>query len=176
MLPAPVIAIAVVPLVLWRVYSRVRRLTTRQRSKVWRHRTTLGFFPLLLLVLGYLAVKTNPVALAGMAAGLVAGALLGRAAIARTQFEQQGEEFYFKPFAPIGIVMAALVIGRMGWRAYEFYAMGASDHHQFLASPLTLLIFGTLAGYYVSFALGLLAWRSRTAPQAASASSAPIPQ
>jgi hypothetical protein len=33
------------PLVLWRVYSRIKRLTTRQRSKVWRHRTTLVFFP-----------------------------------------------------------------------------------------------------------------------------------
>lgn len=176
MLPAPVIAIAVVPLVLRRVYSRVRRLTTRQRSKTWRHRTTLGFFPLLLLVLGYFAVRTNPAALGGMAAGLVAGTLLGRAAIGRTQFEQQGDEFYFKPFAPIGIVMAALVIGRMGWRGYELFTTGASDHPQFLASPLTLLIFGTLAGYYINFALGLLAWRNRTAPSVSSAPSAPIPQ
>jgi hypothetical protein len=176
MLPAPVILLAVVPLFIWRMYSRVQRLTTRQRSKIWRHRTTLGFFPLLLLVLGYFAVKTNPVALAGMAAGLVAGGLLGHVAIGRTQFEQQGEEFYFKPFAPIGIAMAALVVGRMGWRAYELFTTGVNDHHQFLASPLTLVIFGTLAGYYMSFALGLLAWRNRTAPQASPAPSAPIAQ
>jgi hypothetical protein len=177
MLSAPVVAIAVVPLVLWRMVSRVRRLTTRQRSKTWRHRTTLVFFPVLLAALGYFAVATNPKSLAGMAAGLVAGALLGRAAIARTQFEQQGDDFYFKPFAPIGLAMSALVIGRMGWRGYELWtARNATDHVQFIASPLTLLVVGILAGYYISFALGLLAWRNRTAPQASPASSAPIPQ
>lgn len=173
MLPAPVLAVALVPLVLWRVVSRVRRLTTRQRSKTWRHRTTLVFFPLLLAALAYFALATNPISLAGMAAGLVAGALLGRVAIGRTQFEQQGEEFYFKPFAPIGMAMAALVVGRMGWRGYQFQFQNANDHYQFIASPLTLLIFGISAGYYMSFAAGLLAWRKRMAPPA---SAEPIPQ
>jgi len=176
MLPAPVVAVALAPLVAWRVYSRVRRLTTRQRSQTWRHRTTLVFFPLLLCVLGWFAVRTNPMALAGMAAGLAGGALLGRMAIGRTRFEQQGGEFYFKPFGPIGLVMAALVIGRMGWRGYELYVLGAQDHQQFIASPLTLAIFGVLAGYYISFALGLLAWRKRTASSAPSAPSASIPE
>jgi hypothetical protein len=163
MLPAPLVAVALVPLVAWRLYSRVRRLTTRQRSKTWRHRTTLVFFPLLLVLLGWFAVQTNPRSLAGMAAGLIVGAVLGRFAISRTRFEQQGDAFFFTPFAPVGLLMAALVIGRMGWRAYEFYVRGATDHHRFIASPLTLLIFGVLAGYYMSFALGLLAWRKRTA-------------
>ena len=164
MLTTPVVAVALVPLVLWRVYSRIRRLTTRQRSKTWRHRTTLVFFPLLLVVLGGFAVQTNPVSLAFMAAGLLAGAGLGRVAIGRTRFEQEGDAFHFTPFAPIGLAMAALVMCRMAWRGYEFFVHGASDHHQFIASPLTMLVFGTLAGYYMSFALGLLAWRKRTAP------------
>jgi hypothetical protein len=164
MLPTPVVAVALVPLVLWRVYSRVRRLTTRQRSKTWRHRTTLVFFPLLLAVLGWFALQTNPRSLAFMACGLLGGAALGRAAIARTRFEQNGSEFHFTPFAPIGLVMAALVMSRMAWRGYEFYMLGASDHHAFIASPLTMLVFGILAGYYMCFALGLLAWRKRTGP------------
>lgn len=162
MLPAPVVAVAIVPLVAWRLYSRVRRLTTRQQSKTWRHRTTLVFFPLLLAVLGWFAVTTNPASLAGMAAGLIGGGLLGRVAVGKTRFEQVGEAFYFTPNAPIGLAMAALLMARMGWRAYQFTVQGASDNHQFLASPLTMLVFGILAGYYMSFALGLLAWRKRT--------------
>jgi len=33
------------------------------------------------------------------------------------------------------------------------------------ASPLTMAIFGTLAGYYVSYAIGLLRWRAQVAAQ-----------
>jgi hypothetical protein len=163
MLPTPVVAAVVVPLVLWRMYSRIKRLTSRQRSKTWRHRTTLVFFPLLLLALVAVSIKTNPVAIAGLAAGLPAGAVLGRIAIGKTRFEQVGDDFFFTPNAPIGLAVALLFMARMAWRAYEFYALGLSAHHDFLSSPLTLVIFGVLAGYYMSYAVGLLAWRKRTA-------------
>lgn len=165
MLPPPVVAAVVVPLVLWRMYSRIKRLTTRQRSKLWRHRTTLVFFPLLLVALGIVALGTSTIALAGLALGLPLGIVLGRMAVKRTQFEQQGEDFYFTPFAPIGMLVALLFMGRMAWRAYEYYAMGSFAHQEFVASPLTLFIFGILAGYYMTFAVGLLAWRRRTVPR-----------
>ena len=29
------------------------------------------------------------------------------------------------------------------------------------SNPLTMAIFGTLAGYYVTYAIGLLRWRAR---------------
>lgn len=163
MLSTPVVAAVLAPLVLWRMYSRIKRLTSRQRSKVWRHRTTLVFFPLLILLLAALSLQTMPVALAALAAGLPLGLLLGRFASARTQFEQVGGEFYFTPHAPVGMLVALLFIGRMGYRAYEYYALGSLAHHEFVTSPLTLFIFGILAGYYMTFAAGLLAWRKRTA-------------
>jgi hypothetical protein len=59
--------------------------------------------------------------------------------------------------------VALLFMARMAWRAYEFYALGSFAHHEFVSSPLTLVIFGVLAGYYMSYAVGLLAWRRRTA-------------
>lgn len=163
MLPTPVVAAVVAPLVLWRVYSRIRRLTTRQRSKTWRHRTTLVFFPLLILLLAAASLQTAPLALLGIAGGLPLGALLGRFAGARTRFEQVGDDYYFTPHAPVGMLVALLFIGRMGYRAYEYYALGSFAHHEFVTSPLTLFIFGILAGYYMTFAAGLLAWRKRTA-------------
>ncbi|ALK95570.1 hypothetical protein AB595_18985 [Massilia sp. WF1] len=169
MLPTPVVAAVLVPLVLWRVYSRIKRLTTRQRSKVWRHRTTLVFFPLLVLVLAGVSLKTGPMALAALGAGLPLGLVLARIATGRTKFEQVGDEYYFTPHAPIGMLVALLFLGRMGYRAYEYYALGSFAHHEFVSSPLTLFIFGILAGYYMTFAAGLLAWRRRTAPAAAPA-------
>jgi cytochrome b561 len=117
----------------------------------------------LLLLLTVVSIRTNPFALAGLAAGLPVGAILGRIAIGKTRFEQVGGEFFFTPHAPIGLAVALLFMGRMAWRAYEFYALGSFAHHEFVSSPLTLVIFGVLAGYYMSYAFGLLSWRKRTA-------------
>ncbi len=164
MLPTPVVAAVLAPFVLWRMYSRIKRLTTRQRSKTWRHRTTLVFFPILLLVLAAVSIRTNPFALAGLAAGLPVGAVLGRIAIGKTRFEHVGDEFFFTPHAPIGLAVALLFMARMAWRGYEFFVLGSLAHHEFVSSPLTLVIFGVLAGYYMSYAFGLLSWRKRTAP------------
>jgi len=175
MLPTPVFAAVLAPFVLWRMVSRIKRLTTRQRSKTWRHRTTLVFFPLLLAVLTVVGIRTNPVALTGLAAGLPVGAVLGRIAIGKTRFEQVGTEFFFTPHARIGLAVALLFMARMAWRGYEFVVLGSFAHHEFLSSPLTLVIFGVLAGYYISYALGLLAWRTRTALPVPSTPAVPQP-
>lgn len=143
------------------MYSRIKRLTTRQRSKMWRHRTTLVFFPLLAVALAIVGIMTNPIAIVGLSTGLVLGVVLGYIAIGKTRFEQEGDAFYFIPHAPIGALVAVLFIGRMAWRGYEFYTGDKSQN--MTASPLTLCIFGVLAGYYISYAYGLLVWRKRTA-------------
>ena len=163
MLPTPIVAAVVAPLVLWRVYSRIKRLTSRQQSKTWRHRTTLVFFPLLVLALAAGAVLTGALPLIALAAGLPLGVVLGRIAIGKTRFEQVGDTYYFTPHAQIGMLIALLFMGRMAYRAYEYYALGALQHHEFATSPLTLFIFGLLAGYYMTYAFGLLAWRRKAA-------------
>jgi hypothetical protein len=162
MVPSPVVAVVLAPLVAWRVYSRIKRLTTRQRSLTWRHRTTLVFFPLLLILVGLGAIHA-PMALAALAAGLALGIPLGRVANAKTVFEQVGDEFYFTPNAPIGRAVALLFLSRLAYRGWEYFTAGALVQHDFVRSPLTLFIFGILAGYYMTYALGLLAWRRRTA-------------
>jgi len=167
MLPTPVVAAVVAPLVLWRMYSRIKRLTSRQLSKTWRHRTTLVFFPLLVLALAAGAVNNGPIVLVALGAGLPLGLALGRIAIGKTRFEQVGDEFYFTPHAPIGMLIALLFMGRMAYRAYEYYALGSLEHHEFVTSPLTLFIFGLLAGYYMTYAFGLLAWRRAVAASSA---------
>ena len=163
-IPNAAFALVLIPLVVWRVYSRIKRLTSRQRSRVWRHRTTLVFFPSLLLVFCAMAAQANPIALAGLAAGLPVGLVLGRISIGKARFEQVGDEFYFTPHAPIGMAVAALFLGRMAWRGYQIFTRDPEASQGFVSSPLTLLSFGILAGYYIAFAVGLLAWRKRHAP------------
>lgn len=162
--PSPVVIAILAPLVLWRFYSRFKRLTMRQHSRTWRHRTTLVFFPLLLVMVSLASIGA-PWALAALACGLGLGGALGRMAISKTRFEKVGDEFYFTPHGPIGIAVAVLFFGRLGYRAWEFYAYGATTHHDFVRSPLTMLIFGIMAGYYMLYAVGLLSWRKRAANQ-----------
>jgi ABC-type nitrate/sulfonate/bicarbonate transport system permease component len=162
MVPTPVVVAALTPFVLWRLYSRIRRLTTRQRSRTWRHRTSLVFFPLLLASMA-LASLAAPIALAALAAGVALGIPVGILALKKTLFEKAGDEFFFTPHAPIGLGVAALFICRMGYRAYEFYVQGSFAQHDFVRSPLTLLTFGILSGYYMTYAAGLLRWRKGAA-------------
>jgi hypothetical protein len=59
-----------------------------------------------------------------------------------------------------------LLIGRIAWRFFELYSLGGqapppAGMNDITYSPLTLAIFATLAGYYVTYAIGLLRWRRR---------------
>jgi hypothetical protein len=147
------------PLVLWRVVQRIRRLTVRQQSHLWRHRISLFVFPPIILVT-LVTASGSALALAGMIAGIIGGSLLGLAALEKTTFERVGDDFYFTPFAPIGMVVAALFLVRLAWRAVQLYhSAGAPDN--FASSPLTLLVFGILAGYYMTNSYGLLRWRKQ---------------
>ena len=161
MVPTPVVAAVLAPLVLWRVYQRIRRLTVRQQSHLWRHRIALCVFPPIILLM-LVGASGSVLALAGLIAGIVGGSLLGLAALEKTNFERVGDDYYFTPFAPIGIVVSILFLGRLAWRAVEFYhSAGMPDN--FARSPLTLVVFGILAGYYMTNSYGLLRWRKHAA-------------
>ena len=147
-----------VPLVAWRLYARFRRLVGRQRLSRLRPWVSLTLFPALLVVLLWL-VHGRPEALAWLGGALVAGGLLARYGLSRTVFEATPGGFYYTPHAPLGIMLTALFAGRILYRVYEVISHGpaAAD---FARSSLTLAIFGLLAGYYVTYAIGLVRWRT----------------
>ena len=147
----------------WRVYSRVKRLVGRQRLSRVRPWVTICLFPLLVALL-LVASLAHPDALLGLISGVFAGAALGLCGLRLTRFEQTPGGLFYTPSAPLGIALSLLFIGRIAYRAVELYLAPAalrSDSAAFARSPLTLLIFGTLAGYYVAYAFGLLVWRHR---------------
>lgn len=151
--------LVIVPLILWRVVARVRRLVSRQALSVRRQRFALVLFPVLLAMLA-LGARAHPAVLAALAAGVAGGLALAAVGIARTRFEALPEGVFYTPNAPIGIAVSALFIGRILYRLAEVHA-GESAQGFSLHSPLTLGLFGLLGGYYAGFAAGLLRWRRR---------------
>lgn len=154
--------LVLVPLLVWRIYSRLKRLTVRQRSQLWRHRAGAVLFPLALAALGA-ASMADVLALSCLAAGALGGGWLGVWGLKRTRFETGEHACFFTPDRHLGIVVAMLFIARLLYRGLELYinsrAAVAAPAGDFMRSPLTLLSFGLLAGYYTVYARGLLRWR-----------------
>jgi hypothetical protein len=157
------LAIAViVPLLAWRIYARFRRLVGRQRLSRVRPWITLTIFPLLVAMLLWVT-RFDGEREGWLVLGIAAGAALAVFALRLTRFEAvAGEGFFYTPNAPLGIALTALMVGRIGYRMYEVWTLGpnvARNNTEFIRSPVTLVIFGVLAGYYISYATGLVRWR-----------------
>jgi len=160
--PALLVSLGVLALVVWRMYSRVRRMVGRQAFSRKRVLATVVLFPLL-LVLVLFGSLAHPTSLLASAAGAGLGVALGFYGFRLTKFEETPLGLFYTPSAHLGIALSLLFIGRIGYRFAQLYLSGASasSHSAFVSSSLTLAIFGTLAGYYVSYALGLLRWAQR---------------
>jgi hypothetical protein len=159
----PVLVLA--PLIAWRAYSRIRRNIGRQKLGKWRPWITVTIFPVIAVLIAMTAFA-QPAHLAAMLGGMAAGIVLGVFGTAHTRFENTPEGIFYTPHAHIGIAVSALFIGRVVWRMFELYSMdaGVQPHPgDFASSPVTLSIFGLLAGYYVTYAVGLIRYRHRVA-------------
>jgi len=160
------ITFGVIALIAWRMYSRMRRLIGRQKSRSWRHWTTVIVFPSICTLFAITALA-HPQAEAALALGIAVGIGLAVWGLRKTRFEATPIGYYYTPNAHIGIALSVLLMARIAWRFYEVSAMTAEQsatHMQdFGRSPLTLAVFGTLAAYYTAYAVGILRWRGSTA-------------
>lgn len=155
------VVVALVPLIAWRLYARVKRLMSRQKSRLWRHWSAAIFLPLLLLMLG-LPAMGNPLALAGLAGGVAVGAGLAVWGLKLTRFERTDEGYFFTPNARIGLALTALLVMRIVYRVATVGISGMKDPaaaQAFTRSPLTQAMVGLVMGYYAAYAIGLLRWR-----------------
>ena len=152
------ILLAASPLIMWRVYKRVQRLTVRQTSRLWRHWFGVIFLPLALLAM-IVALLAKPAVLATLIGGAAVGGVLGFVALRRMTFESLGSAYFYTPYAPIGMLVAMLFIARVLYRLFELATLGPQQAPAFGSSPLTMGILGVVAGYYLVCASGLLRWR-----------------
>ena len=166
------VTLAIVALIGWRLLARIRRLIGRQRLSAVRPWITVTLFPALIALL-VLGSHTSVVLDGWLTLGVTLGIALGLIGLRMTRFEAAGDGLYYTPSAHVGIALSLLVVGRLVWR---FLFTGAGGAGLATAggpapppalTPLTLLLLGTLAGYYVTYALGLLRWaaRNRGAPR-----------
>ena len=150
-----------IPLIGWRLYRRVRSSIGRQPLSKVRPWITLSVFPLLFVLIG-ISVLAHPMTLLGLAGGACIGAALGIYGLSKTRFENTAQGMFYTPNAHLGIALSVVFAARVVYRMFELYSLdpnrqpGAPD---FARSPLTLAIFGLLAGYYVAYAIGLVRWR-----------------
>ena len=159
--PSLVVPVGIGALILWRFYSRVRRMVGRQRLSSVRPWITVSVFPLVtvLLVSVSIAQPMSPLALAG---GIVVGVCLGVYGLRKTRFEKTPQGLFYTPNAHLGVALSLLLLGRIIYRLIQVYLAAESAAGPQLNSattPVTLLIFGTLAGYYFTYAVGLLRWQ-----------------
>lgn len=154
----------IITLLLWRVYSRIRRMVGRQTLSPRRLQITLVVFPLLLVLL-MLTSLTYPLNAVYLCVGAAAGALLGVYGLGLTRFEVTEKGLFYTPSSHLGIALSLIFAGRVVYRLVSMQMTEASSISPptgFASSPLTLLIFAVLAGYYVSYAIGLLRWSRST--------------
>jgi hypothetical protein len=150
------------PLFVWRVYSRIKAQMARQRSILSRHYTGLLLFGGALLV-PVADLGDNPFGLAALAAGAIAGILLGRHGLARTRFEETQEGYFFTPPPRMGTLVAMVLVARVVYMAIEFRLNQGTSHPypHFTDSPVTMLSLGLSAAYFATFSAGLMRWRQR---------------
>lgn len=172
--PSALVSIAVVALIAWRLYRKVRRMVGRQPLRIGRAWLTVVFFPVILGLLALTALVAPMNGLALLAGGAI-GAGLGVWGLRLTRFEATPAGLFYTPNLHLGIALSLLFVGRIAYRivmvALAGQALADAQPLTFTRSPLTLAIFATLAAYYTAYAAGLIAWRGR----AQRAAPAPLP-
>ena len=157
MSPAPVIPIVFGGLIAWSVYRRIRRNIGRQKLQPRRALTSIVILSVCSVLIAVSSVR-HPNMLLGFGAGLLPGIALGFLGLRLTRFETTDEGHFYTPSAHIGVALSVLFIGRLLYRMLVLpgFSTGSAPPTAPAASPLTLLIFGLLAGYYLTYQTGIL--------------------
>ena len=151
------------PILVWRVYSRLKTQMARQRSIMSRHYTGVLVFAGMILV-SLSEVVTRPVALGALVAGSALGVFWGLFALKRTVYEDTEGGYFFTPPMRLGIVMAMILVARVLYIGVELYASQQGNGMpapRFTDSPLTMLCVGLTGAYFGTYSVGLLLWRRR---------------
>jgi hypothetical protein len=118
----------------------------------------IGIFSVLSMVIGSAVVVYLP-SLAALGGGLLLGIPLALLGLHLTKFELSDHRKFYTPNTAIGVALTVLFVGRVGYRLFVLYAappMDGMPPPSLFHSPLTLLIFGVTAGYYIAYYAGIL--------------------
>lgn len=148
------------PILVWRIYTRIKATMKRQRSIMQRHYTGAGVFTALLIIVASQLIDW-PASLAWLGVGTAFGIGYGIWGLKLTRYETVSEGYFFTPNARLGIVIAMQFVAAVLYVGFEIYANQGSG----LPTPrVTDYIFflpsmGLMAGYFATCSVGLLRWR-----------------
>lgn len=151
-----------IPLMAVIVWRRVRTQFGRQPIRRKRMIARIAIFAVIGALMALSGLHDLRL-LEGLLGGVLIGAALGLAGLRLTRFDRaaDGSDGYL-PNPWMGGLLTALLIGRLAWRFLvlmpQMQQDGAGAHAAPAIgnSPLTLLVFGLLVGYYVTYYSGLL--------------------
>lgn len=169
--PLSFVTVALLVFVAWRVHWKFRRSIGRQRFVAARSWLSVTLFPLLVMLVAIGVRFQPPVMELSLTGGLVLGVALGLVGLRLTRFEGAPDGLYYVPSAHLGVALSMLLVARLAYRYVTASAAGSDAGAVPVTmhlTPLTLALVGTLIGYYVTYAMGLLRWsvRQRRAPAA----------
>jgi hypothetical protein len=154
---APIVVLLIVG---WRVYGRFRRSVGPQTVRRGRMMGRIAVYAVLILFFAVVSIEVVPNlrVLAGMLGGLALGAPLGVYGLHLTRFDKAGEAYMYTPNPYMGVGLSLLLVGRLAYRLIVLSDMAKQPqpHMPVMQSPLTLFIFGLLAGYYMTYFSGIL--------------------
>jgi hypothetical protein len=149
----------VLPYLAWRVYRRFHRNVGRQLVHTGRLVWGIVVFGAIAALLLFFCLFSSRM-LTGIGSGLALGGLLALVGLNLTRFEiTPGGPHYYTPNTYIGVALTLLLAGRVLYRMSLLYFSGAtavSSSPALIQSPLTMLIIGLTAGYYIAFNSGVL--------------------
>lgn len=160
------VLLLLVPLAVWRIYSRLRILLGRTKSEPWRHYATLAVMAVMVLGVTIHNIG-NWVALAALLAGAVVGALLGQRSFKLTRLENRPDGFFYTQNRKLGLLVIMLFISRLIYRLFEAYLHmhnGLPLDPDYLGNPISAWLFGLLGGFYGLYAWRLIQWRRSQKP------------
>ena len=148
------------PLVAFILYRRVGRIFGRQ--KIDPKRMILRITLLVAVAVVMVALIPTSAGFAAAATGLVIGLALAFYGLRHTTYEATPEGNFYTPNKWIGLLVTALLLGRIVGRMISVYETAAawdpsSPYGATLQrSPLTSGIFVLMATYYVAYYIGLI--------------------
>lgn len=160
------VTLAIVALIAWRLHRRIRRIIGRQRLSSVRPWVTVVLGPLVIAMLAFASLRAPQPIWMYLAGGAAVGIGLGLLGLRLTRFEVTPAGRFYTPSAHLGIALSVLVVCRIVWRFATGGVPGSAGASSAppgaSLTPLTLLLFGMVIGYYMTYALGLIRWSRRS--------------